>query len=159
MDFHAEVLIGTPLKAGRPLVWLGRGDMPRNFVSAADVARLVLLCLADERPRSETLDIGGPENLSNREVVRIYERLLGCRARVWTLPPALGRALLPALRLVHPGIASVLEIALHEASVEQSMDGERAAAVHGVPLTSFSDWVQQEQLRRSLPGAALPAAR
>lgn len=91
MDFHAHTLIGEPVLATGKVVLFGRGDRPRNFIAAQDVARFVTLALRDPALRGETVDVAGPENLTAMDVVRLYEREGGRRARVIRLPLTLAR--------------------------------------------------------------------
>lgn len=91
MDFHAHVLIGEPILAKGKVVLFGRGEQPRNFVAADDVAQFVMLALRDTSLAGETIDVGGPENLTNMDVVRVYERVSGRQAKVTRLPLGLLR--------------------------------------------------------------------
>ena len=52
----------------------GRGDNPRNFVVADDVAQIVVMVLTDPALQGQVIDVGGPENHSNMDVVRLYEQ-------------------------------------------------------------------------------------
>lgn len=60
----------TAEKSNRPLVF-GRGHNPINFVSVVDVAALVERVVTDATSRGQTLEIGGPENLTMTEVARM----------------------------------------------------------------------------------------
>lgn len=102
MDHHAHVLIGEPVLSGRTVMLFGRGEQLRNFVAAADVAQVVSLALQDRTLAGATVDIAGPDNVSNMDVVRLYERACGRRARVKHLPPAVGRVMSPLIRPLHP---------------------------------------------------------
>ena len=53
----------TTDRAGRVMVF-GRGENPINFVSVNDVAALVDRVIADPSARGQTIEIGGPENLT-----------------------------------------------------------------------------------------------
>jgi len=143
MDFHADVLIGKPIRERKAVVWFGRGENLRNFVAAEDVAKYVELGLSEDRSPREALDVGGPENLSNMDVVRCYERSLQRQAKVIRLPPALGKTLQPVLGLFHAGIANGIECALAADTLDLTFDGVTAAAAHGVTPTSLSDWLSR----------------
>jgi hypothetical protein len=87
------------------------------------------------------IDVGGPENLTNLDVVRIYERLSGHRARVSHLP-------LPALRIAsvlarpfYGGLSQVLQAGVLGDVVDQRFDASGLAARLGFPLTRLEDWV------------------
>lgn len=76
MDFHAHVLLGKPVIEGKKVVIFGRGEQPRNFVAASDVAQFAVRALKEDSLAGQTIDIGGPQNLSNLDVVRTYESSL-----------------------------------------------------------------------------------
>ena len=67
LELWIDILCDTAKRSGRPVVF-GRGDNPINFVSAHDVAALVDLVVDDPATRGETLDIGGPANLTFDEL-------------------------------------------------------------------------------------------
>jgi uncharacterized protein YbjT (DUF2867 family) len=58
-----ELLNHTADRAGRVVVF-GRGDNPINFVSVGDVADVVDRATADPNARGETIEVGGPENMT-----------------------------------------------------------------------------------------------
>ena len=63
-----KAIIGAKLATGGPALVLGPGQNPINFVSADDVAAFV--CLAAHRdPRiTESIGVGGPQNLSFMQI-------------------------------------------------------------------------------------------
>jgi uncharacterized protein YbjT (DUF2867 family) len=61
MEYHAHVLIGEPVLAGRTVVLFGRGEQPRNFVAADDVAQVVNIALRDRSLAGATIDVAGPQ--------------------------------------------------------------------------------------------------
>ena len=68
----------------------GNGENPLTWVSYRDVGELAVQCLASPGARNRKLLIGGPEHLSPREVVRIFEEVLGRAFAIETIPePAL----------------------------------------------------------------------
>jgi len=68
--------IGALVLNGQQVTIPGNGRNPINFISAMDVAKFIVLALEDPRLRSQTLTIGGPQNLTFEEVAATYERLL-----------------------------------------------------------------------------------
>jgi len=57
-----------------------------------------------------TLEIGGPDNVSNREVAAMYE-VRARRGRVYHLPLGAARVIANVIRPLHEGIARVLDLA------------------------------------------------
>jgi NADH dehydrogenase len=63
LELWIALMTGTANRAGRVLVF-GKGDNPINFVSVNDVAALVDRVIDDSSVRGQTVEIGGPENLT-----------------------------------------------------------------------------------------------
>jgi NADH dehydrogenase len=79
MDVWFTPLLGFDPSRRRATIY-GDGTSPVSWVAAADVAGIAAEAALGER--SGTIEFGGPEALSQREVVAIYEELTGAR---WTL--------------------------------------------------------------------------
>jgi NADH dehydrogenase len=67
LELWIDLAVGTAGRSNRPLVF-GRGQNPINFVSVHDVAALVEHVVTDQTTRGQTLEIGGPENLTMNEL-------------------------------------------------------------------------------------------
>jgi NADH dehydrogenase len=63
LELWIALMTETTNRAGRVLVF-GRGENPINFVSVNDVATLVDRVVADPDARGQTVEIGGPQNLT-----------------------------------------------------------------------------------------------
>ena len=151
MDFHAHVLLGKPVIAGKKVVIFGRGEQPRNFVAASDVAQFAVRALDDRSLAGETLDIGGPENFTDLEVVRTYERAAGKKAKVLHLSPALPRVLSRLARPWHSGLGQMLQYASLSDVAEQRFDAGPLQERFPLPLTSLNDWVARNAGESATP--------
>jgi NADH dehydrogenase len=76
LELWIEVLEQTAARSGRPLVF-GHGQNPINFVSVGDVAALVERAVTDPDMRGETLEIGGPANLTFEQLARAVQTACG----------------------------------------------------------------------------------
>jgi uncharacterized protein YbjT (DUF2867 family) len=68
MEHHVHQLNGKLVLDKGFTVIFGPGRKRRNFVSVHDVVPFALMALQGDNLLGRTLDIGGPDNLSNREV-------------------------------------------------------------------------------------------
>jgi uncharacterized protein YbjT (DUF2867 family) len=143
MDFHAHVLIGHPILTTGKVSIFGRGEQPRNFVAAEDVARMVVRAIHDSTLAGETIDIGGPEDLTSMDVVRVYERAAGRHANVTHVPLAVARVMSSLARPVHPGLSQVLRMAILAETVAQRFDATSLLARFPLQLTRLEDWVSR----------------
>jgi NADH dehydrogenase len=63
LETWIDLITQTADRAGRVVVF-GRGQNPINFISVHDVAALVDRMIGDQEARGQTIEIGGPENLT-----------------------------------------------------------------------------------------------
>ena len=90
-DFYMEVtlvgFVGMPAIQGQPVTIVGGGRRKHAFVSARDVAALIVAAVDKPAAINQQLVIGGPEPLSILDAVAIYERVLGHPVAVRHVPP------------------------------------------------------------------------
>jgi uncharacterized protein YbjT (DUF2867 family) len=139
-------LVGDAVLAGKPAMLLGKGHNPRNFVAVEDVAGVLLHILADPTTLGETIDVGGPENLTNRQVAAVYGRVAGRAPKVRSLPRAVVRALATVARPFHPGVGEILSWAIYSDTVDESFDATSLLDRFPIEPTRLEDWVRRENL-------------
>jgi uncharacterized protein YbjT (DUF2867 family) len=125
METFVEV-IGRPLLETGGTRVFGTGDNPINFVSAADVAHVVLEAVVDGRLRGKTIEVDGPENLTLNELVQAVEKAVGRRGRVSHAPVAALRLTSVLLRPFKPGLAGRMQAAVGMATTNMAADVGRA---------------------------------
>jgi NADH dehydrogenase len=86
----------------------GSGRARHSFVAAEDVAGSLAAAATSESPPGEELLLGGPQALSWREVVALFERVLARRVRRVRQPALPLRGLSLALRGASPAAAHLL---------------------------------------------------
>jgi NADH dehydrogenase len=95
----------------RKAVIFGTGETPARYVAIDDVAAAaVRLTLADDPPR--LVEFGGPDAVTRKQAIQIFERALGEPFRRRTVPRAALRVGSVALRRARPGLASIMGAAL-----------------------------------------------
>jgi uncharacterized protein YbjT (DUF2867 family) len=110
MEQHVHEFLGKPLLDKGFTVIFGAGRKRRNFVSVRDVAPFAVTALRDDTLVNRTLDIGGPDNISTRDVAAMYA-LRSRQGRVFHPPLAVARVAAQMLRPFHEGVARLLEVA------------------------------------------------
>jgi uncharacterized protein YbjT (DUF2867 family) len=142
MEWHAHEFNGRHILAGRAATLLGRGTKRRNFVAAADVARMVRRVLDDPALRGETIEIGGPGNYTDNEVAAMYGRAAGLTPRVRHVPPAALRVMAALLGPVAPGVSRIMRMAaLDDDAWDATFDAGSVAARHNLNLTSLDQFI------------------
>jgi uncharacterized protein YbjT (DUF2867 family) len=110
MEQHVHEFLGKPLLDRGFTLVVGAGRKRRNFVSVHDVAPFAVTALRDDTLVNRTLDIGGSDNISNRDVATMYA-MRSHQGHIFHLPVGVARVAAQALRPFHEGVARVLEVA------------------------------------------------
>jgi NADH dehydrogenase len=142
METHAQMLLGAGvLKNGTARI-LGKGEDLFNVVAAVDVAQLIVRAVIDARFRNRTVEIGGPDNLTRKQIVELYGRLAGVTPSVSCMPLGVVKVLAAVLGPIHPGIGRVMRMAIVTEGVDQSFDVAPLLAEFPMPLTRLEDFVR-----------------
>ncbi len=140
-------LIGAPLlKNGKTRIF-GRGINPINFVSAHDVARFVELAVLDPAMRGMIVEVGGPRNLSMRQVVETFETVTGKRGAVSVVPLLMMRLMAVLMRPVNPTLARQIQAGIVMDTTDMSFNpSETSRRYPSIALTSLADVVRRDYL-------------
>ena len=65
----------------------GTGDQPIAWITTPDVARFAVESLTNPAARNAMLELGGPQNLSPHQVIKLYEAAKGKTFEVTHVPP------------------------------------------------------------------------
>ena len=123
LELWIELLRQTAGRAHRPLVF-GRGQNPINFVSVRDVAALVERVAADQLARGQTLQIGGPDNLTLTELARLVARSEGGVKEPRHLPRVMLQVMAGTVGRVRPGLGRQARAALAMDSQDLTFDDD-----------------------------------
>jgi len=138
-------LIGKPLiETGKTRIF-GRGDNPINFVSAHDVARIVELAVIEGDMRGETVEVGGPENLSMKDVTQIFESVTGKSGAKSHVPLPMMRLMSVLMRPVNPMLARQIQAGVVMDTQDMSFDPSETGRLYpSIPLTRLADVVRRD---------------
>ncbi len=140
MEIHAYQLIGKPVVEGKRVMLPGKGKNPRNFVAAEDVAKVVVGALRIPALRGETIDVGGPENLTSHQVVEVFEKVSGRKAKVGHVPLMAIKTMARVMKPVHPGVSRIMRFAVMNETTDQTFDPSLLRTKIPVTLTSLEQW-------------------
>ncbi len=154
MDLHAHKLIGERVLAGKPAQILGAGKTRRNLVAVADVATLAVRALTSRDLSGRIVEIGGPDNLSDREIVQLYARLAGVPGKVQALPPFMLAILATLVSPFHAGVANVLRAPLQMHKwPDLTFDASGVADLIGRAPISLEDFARANMTASASVGA------
>jgi uncharacterized protein YbjT (DUF2867 family) len=80
-------VVGMPAMMGQPVTIVGGGRRKHSFISAGDVAAFILAAIGNPAAINQKLLLGGPEPVSFRDAVAVYERVLGHRIPISSVAP------------------------------------------------------------------------
>ncbi len=129
-DFFMEVWIGAivdlALAEGRAVPLVGEGRRKHSPVSMLDVAAFAVAAIGHPAATNRYLAIGGPQALSWREIVAIYEQVLRRAIPIQTLAPG---ELAPGLPPIASGFMAAMD------TYDSPLEMTETANTFGVELT------------------------
>ncbi len=155
VENHALLLLGEPLRAGKPVPFFGSGTEPLNWISADDVAAEIVRVLQDPTAEGAVRELRGVDRMSRRDALALLERALGKTARRQHLPVPVVRGVRAVTGALHPGVHALLDLSLHEIARggDPADEAERADAVG---TTRVADVVAAWARDRAASGAGAP---
>jgi uncharacterized protein YbjT (DUF2867 family) len=130
MELILGGVVGMPAMMGRAVTIVGGGNRKHSYISAADVAAFILAAVDNPAAINQRLVLGGPQSLSFRDAVAIYERVVGHQIQINSVGP--GEAV-PGL----PPMFAVVLAALD--SYDSPIDMTETAAAFGIQLTPLEE--------------------
>jgi len=126
METWIPIVVGQAVAAGKPVTLVRDAARRHSFVSMRDVAAYAVAALDHPAARNATLPIGGPEPLSWRDVVAVYERVLDRQIDVTLVAP--GEPV--------PGVRdAILPLLANLEQYDSPIDMTESAATYGIEPT------------------------
>jgi NADH dehydrogenase len=117
-----SAIMTKALRASGKIPVFGRGDNPVNFVSATDVAALVSQAATSPSLRGQTLELGGPGNLTFNQVAAIVQETTGRRGAVRHIPRPALQMMAWLTAATKPALARQARAALAMDTIDMSFD-------------------------------------
>ncbi len=141
MEHHVHNLLGATIQTTGKTTIYGKGDNPVNFIAGVDVARFAVIALTDPRLKNRAIDIGGPDNLSKNDVVKLYEKYTGRKASVSHVPTGVMKVMGPILRPIQPVLSRLMAFSVWMDTCDQRFDTTAMLKEFPMPLTRVEDFV------------------
>lgn len=95
--------------------------------------------------RGQTVDVGGPEDLTFRQIVEIVQRETGAGGTVSHVPLPMMRVLSVLMKPINPGFARQVQAGVVMDTRDMSFDAaERARRYPSIPLTTYAEVVRRD---------------
>jgi uncharacterized protein YbjT (DUF2867 family) len=144
MELWCELLGRPLLEKGKTQVF-GRGRNPINWVSASDVARFVETAIVDPALRGQTIEVGGPENLSVTEFLDVFRSETASNGKVGHVPLAGMRVGAIVMKLMDPSMARTIQGAIVMDTRPQSFNAtETRRSFPSIPVTTLAEVVRRD---------------
>jgi len=137
MDVWFSPIMGWDHVRGRAVMF-GPGTAPLSWICIADVAHHVVRAIDDERVANVELPLGGPETLTARQVVKIFEQVSGRPYSVRRVPKALLSVLAPIVATFNEQVASGMSFGAQTAGGDVIVSPLQREL--DLPLTSVRDY-------------------
>lgn len=147
MEWHVHRLLGKSIMETGKTVVFGAGRTPTNFIAAADLAQYAIAALTEPSLVRRTLELGGPDNVTKRDVIAKYEHHANRSANVTYVPLALMRAMSPLLRPFNPGLSRLMDAGVWGETTDQTFDVRALPHDVRVSLTPVDTFIA-DQVRR-----------
>ncbi len=129
---------------------LGDGTTRRTYVCVGDVAEFLVKAVGHPKAQNAVFDIGGPEALSQIQVMKIYEKILGKPLKAQHTPAIVFRAGHAMLRLFSPAAANIMGLNYFAATMDSVIDMNETAEIFDVRLTSAEEFLTSKALVSSV---------
>ena len=136
--------VRNSIAGGRAVVG-GNGRVQHSFIAINDVAEYLVRSIGSPLARNRVLEAGGPESLSQLDVVKVYERLLGRAVKVSKTPAFVFRLVAAGLAPFSPAASNIM--ALNHLSATESgivPDAGKTASELGIRLTTAEEFLRQK---------------
>lgn len=139
LELWIDLLRRTAGRSNRPLVF-GRGQNPINFVSVRDVAALVEHVVTEPATRGQTLQIGGPDNLTLDQLACMVAADRGGSTTPRHVPRAALYAMAATVGRVRPELGRQARAALVMDRADMTFDDHTPRRwLVGLPCTSATE--------------------
>lgn len=144
MEMHVHDLNGKSILEKGKTTLLNKGTKLRNFMAVRDGAKFAVLALTDPRLKNRTIEIGGPQNLTNNQVAELYGKIAGIQPKVSHIPPFVAKIMSFIIKPFHPGISRILyRASLSDDAFNEVFDPTTMLQEFPMKLTTVEEFIQE----------------
>ena len=128
MDVWVDEILAKGIREKGVATIFGDGTRVANYIAVDDVAEFAVKVLARRDVVNETVDAGGPSNVSQNEIATLLERHLKSSGKRRHIPVAAMRLLPPIVRPFNEVAARLMTLGLYSAAYAEPFPGWRTSA-------------------------------
>ncbi len=142
MELHVGEFMGKSILGNGKVIVLGKGENPVNFVSVHDVASLMMYCLEHPEWRNRTIEIGGLDNVSRKEIVEMYAAFTGRKIKVTHVPRGVLKVMSALFKPFHPGLSRIMFVSQYLDARDESFDVRPLLKNIPLKITRMEDFIR-----------------
>ncbi|HEX6123954.1 MAG TPA: NmrA family NAD(P)-binding protein [Pyrinomonadaceae bacterium] len=119
----------------------GDGTSRHSYICVDDVADFHVAAIDNPAARNKIFDIGGPEALSQNDILAIFEKVTGRKLKTKHTPAAVFKIGSLVLRPFSVAAANIMGINYHSTVNSTEVDTTETAKLFGVRLTSAEEFL------------------
>ncbi|HEX5548576.1 MAG TPA: SDR family oxidoreductase [Ktedonobacterales bacterium] len=147
METWIEILGRSIITQGKAMVF-GKGDNPINFVSVRDVARFAVMALGgNSNAHNRIIEVGGPENTTQLQFVRLIEEASGRKSRVQHIPLPMMRIMRLVTQPINPAFSRQILAGIIMDTEDMTFDPAETLKLLPMRLTPLQEVVESEFAR------------
>ncbi|HEX9038908.1 MAG TPA: SDR family oxidoreductase [Ktedonobacterales bacterium] len=150
MELFLGVVAG-PLAQGKPALIFGPGVNPINWISVEDVASYTLTGLESPDALGQTIEAGGPENLSLVQLAETVGRVTGRPAAMRHIPLPMLRAMSVVARPFNQGFARLAASGVRMNTTDMRFDPSATLRRFPVTLARVEDVARRLYASKAAP--------
>jgi uncharacterized protein YbjT (DUF2867 family) len=144
MDIWIDQVVARSIREKGTATIFGDGSSVSNYIAVEDVAEFAVRIVSHPEIVNETIDVGGPSNLSQNELVTLVERRLKSSGKRRHVPVAALRLLPPIVKPFNEVAARLMTMGLYTATLSRPFAQWNAAADRfGVAPRTVETYLQQ----------------
>lgn len=123
---------------------IGDGNVKHSYICIDDLAEFHVRAVGQPEARNKTFDIGGPEALTQNEVLAIFEKVLGRALKPKRTPAAVFKIGYGLLRFISPAAANIMGLNYYSATTPSVVDMTETAKLFDIRLTSAETFLREK---------------
>lgn len=135
-------LVGDPIALEGKANIFGTGNNPINYIAVDDVARFAIHALEESSLQNQTLEVGGADNVSMRELVALFEEVLGIEAKKSRVPLPMMRIMRVLVRPFNPVLSRMITAGIDNETADQTFDPTNLLVRFPGGLTRLEDFAR-----------------
>jgi NADH dehydrogenase len=141
MELHIGDLLGKGLVQKGKTFILGKGEVLSNYISVKDLALLITFLIQDS-PKNESIEIGGPDNMSKNQIAAKYGSQLIIEPKISHVPISILKLISNLLLPFHKGLSRVVKMSIYMDSNAVTIENTNIFDAYGIKPMGIEKYIE-----------------